>query len=174
VNGKELFQSSHLNKMKDSNFKNVEASGAVYGIQIGLTMLLAICLAAYDGLEHSYPILIGYMLIVWVIPLALWRFVKKIVSSPVSSVRSNINLYGLWIVGITLGILFFLLSIFLPSSLIDSIKVNGETITNCDPRFAKDILQFRFEFGGIGLFFAGVSYFILRKRRKNNQVQKSE
>lgn len=163
--------------MKYFDFKKIETAGACWGIHLILTFLLAICLAAYDGIEHTFPILIGYMLFGWIIPFTLWRFVKQITSQPANSVRSAINIYGPWIVATALGVFIFLLSLFLPSSLIDQIKVNGEIISNSDPRFSKEILNFRFEFGGMGLLFAIVGYFVfrsVRKRTKDNQLQKPE
>jgi hypothetical protein len=163
--------------MKNIDPKDAETSGAVYGIHGGLTLLLAICLAAYDGLEHSYPILIGYMLIGWVIPLALWPFLKKLVSRPVNPIRSAINIYVAPVMLTGGGVLFFLLGIFLPASLVNSIKINGEVIAKSDPRFDHAFFIFRIVFVGMGVIFAIVGYFIfryIRKRGKNNQVQKPE
>src|ERR1700690_2683489 len=92
--------------------KNVETSGAVYGIHVGLTILLAICFAAYDGLQDTYPILIGYMFLGWLIPLALWRFVKRLVRRPVNPIRMAINIYVAPITLMVLGVLGFLLGLF--------------------------------------------------------------
>src|SRR5258707_14197229 len=153
-------------QLKDFNPKNAETSFACYGIHGGLTLLLAMCLAAYDGLEHTYPILIGYMFIGWVIPFSLWPVVKKIVSRPVNPIRSAINIYVVPVMLIGGGTIFFLLGLFTPKS--DSIKINGEIITKSDPRFAHNELMFRVIFGGMGLLFAVVGYFIfhfIRKRK---------
>jgi hypothetical protein len=161
--------------MKNIDPKDAETSGAAYGIHIGLTLLLAICLAAYDGLEHTHQILLIYMLTGWIIPVALWPFIKKLVSRPVNPIRSAINIYVAPVMLIGGGILFVLLSVFMPQS--DSVKINGEIITRSDPRFAHAELMFRFIFGGMGLVFAIVGYLIfryIRKRRKNNQTQKLE
>jgi hypothetical protein len=161
--------------MKSIDPKNVETYRAIYGIHLGLCMLLSICFAAYDGLEHTYPILIGYMFIGWVIPLVLRRFVKKMVSRPVSPIRSNINVYASSVVLMVLGTLGFISGVFIPQ--FGSITINGETITKSDPRFAHEELMFRVGFSGIGLLFAISGYFIfryIRKRRKNNQAKESK
>jgi|GEM_PF-4910013 hypothetical protein len=158
--------------MKFFNFKNAEASGACYGIHLGLTLLLAICLAAYDGLAHTYPILIGYMFIGWIIPLALWPFIKKLVSRPVSPFRAAINIYVAPISLIVLGTFAVLLSIFLPASSMNSIKINEEIIKQSDPGFAHAQLMWRVIFGSIGLLFATIGsfgFYFIRKRRRSDQ-----
>ena len=163
--------------MKDIDPKDTETSGAVYGIHGGLTLLLAICLAAYDGLEHTYQILVVYMLTGWLIPLALWPFIKKLVSRPVNPIRSAINIYVAPVMLMGFGVLFFLLGVFLPESLVNSVKINGEIIAKSDPRFDHAFFIFRIVFVGMGLAFAIVGYFVfryIRKRRKNNQTQKLE
>jgi hypothetical protein len=163
--------------MKNIDPKDAETSGAAYGIHIGLTMLLAICLAAYDGLEHTHQILLIYMLTGWIIPVALLPFIKKLVSRPVNPIRSAINIYVAPVMLMGFGVLFFLLDIFLPASLVNSVKINGEIIAKSDPRFDHAFFIFRIVFVGMGLVFAIVGYFIfryIRKRRKNNQAQKLE
>jgi hypothetical protein len=156
--------------------KNIEASGACYGIHIGLTMLVAICLAAYDGLAHTYPILMGYLLIGWIIPVALWPFIKKLVSLPVSPFRAAINIYVAPIALIMLGTLAVLLSIFLPASSMNSIKYNEEILKQSDPGFAHAQFLCRVIFGGIGLLFTIIGYlgfYFIRKRRSKDSGQKS-
>jgi hypothetical protein len=171
-------QSNHCNKMKNFDFKNAETAGACWAIHLILTFLLAIGLAAYDGVEHTYPILAGYMSCGWIIPFSFWRTVKKIVSLPVSSTRLSINIYGPPIMGMVLGTLFFVLGVFVPASWVDYIKDNnGITIWNSDPRFAKELLKNRIETGGMGLSGVLICYFILRFIRKHdakNQEQKPE
>jgi hypothetical protein len=149
--------------------KDAETSGACYGIHLCLSFLLAICLAAYDGLEHTYPILFGYMLIGWVIPVALLPFVKKIVGRPVNPIRSATNTYVAPITLMSLGTLAILLSIFLSPSFMDSITINGQKFTKLNPRFATEVLKFRIELGCMGLLFAVIGFFIFRyicKRKK--------
>jgi hypothetical protein len=164
--------------MKFFDFKNAETAGACWAIHLILTFLLAICLAAYDGVEHTYPILAGYMLCGWIIPFSFWRTVKKVVSLPVSSTRRSINIYVGPIMGMVLGTLFFVFGVFEPASWEDYIKDNnGVTIWNSDPRFAKEMLKNRIETGGMGLSGVLISYFIfrsIRKRRENNQAQNPE
>lgn len=161
--------------MKSTDPKDTETSGAVYGIHIGLTMLLAICLAAYDGLEHTHQILLVYMLAGWIIPLALWPFVKKLVSRPVHPMRSAINIYVAPVMLMGGGVLFFISGVFLPASLVNGIKINGEIIAKSDPRFDHAFFIFRIIFVGMGLLFAVVGYAVfrfIRKRKKDNQPQR--
>jgi hypothetical protein len=166
----QLFTLGRLHAMNTPDPKNVETSGAVYGIHIGLTMLLAIGFAAYDGLEHTYPILIGYMFFGWMIPLLLWPFVKRFVSRPVSPTRTAISRYMPPVVAMVLGPIFFLLGVFMPQS--DKITVNGEVISKSDPRFAHDEMMFRVFFAGMGLLALLGGYFwfrFLRKRKNETQ-----
>jgi len=154
--------------------KSVETSGAVYGIHIGLTMLLAICFAAYDGLEHTYPILIGYMFLGWLIPLALWRFVKRFVSRPVNPTRTAISRYLPPVVAMVLGPIFFFFGVFMSPP--DRITVNGVVIPPSDPRYAHDELMSRILFCCMGLVASVGGYFwfrFLRKRRNDTQSQSS-
>ena len=71
------------------------------------------------------------------------------------------------------GTLFILLSVFMPQS--DSVKINGEIITRSDPRFAHAELMFRVVFGGMGLVFAIVGYFIFRFiRKRKSQISNGQ
>jgi len=156
------------------DFKNIETSGACWGIHLTLTFLLAIGLAAYDGLEHTYPILIGYMMIGWLIPLALWPYVKRLVSSPVSPSRSAINTFLPPVVAMVLGPIFILLGVFMSPP--DRITINGVVIPPSDPRYAHDELMSRILFCSIGLFASVGGYLwfrFMRKRSKDSQSQSS-
>jgi hypothetical protein len=149
--------------------KNIETPQACWGIHLIFTFLLAIGLAAYDGLEHTYPILIGYMMIGWLIPLALWPYVKRVVSRPVSPSRSAINTFLPPVVAMVLGPMFFLLGVFMSPP--DRIVVNGLVIPPSDPRYAHDELISRILFCSIGLLASVGGYFWFRflRRRKNDK-----
>jgi len=146
--------------MKDSK-ANAAALMACCGIHVALTILLAVCLAFYDGLQHTIGILLVYMFSGWIIPVALWSIIKKILQRPTGSSKLNRSKFMGPVMVIVLGILFLLLSIFLPQSSITSITVNGETITQSNPVFVKELFQFRIEGAAMGFFFAVVGYFWL-------------
>jgi hypothetical protein len=163
--------------MKGFDPKKAETAFACYGIHGGLTLLLAVCLAAYDGLEHTYPILMGYMLIGWVIPFGLWRFVKRGISRPVAKWRSAIQSagykYGIPISFCVGGAVLFFVELF-GIGVSDKITVNGEIITKLDPRFTKVQLEWRIIGAAAGLFFIILGYIIFRFFRKQTTNQTNQ
>jgi hypothetical protein len=141
---------------------NSTTAFACWGIHVALTTLLAVVFAAYDGLQNTYPIVIAYMFLGWLIPFGFWHFFKNRLNQPLSLARSNVDTYAIPIILVALGTLLFLMSLFLPQSLINSIKINGQIVNKSDPRFTHEILTFRIIAGCMGLLFAGIGYSVFR------------
>lgn len=150
--------------MENSGPNKFKVSRACWGIHVGLTGLLAIALAVYDGLQHSYPLLMAYMAFGWTIPLALWPKIKKLMSGPVSPDRNAINKLGPPITLMVLGPVFILVAIF---AQVDTIKVNGRVLYPSDPQFAHEDLKNRVFFAVGGLVAMAIGYFWYRRNKKN-------
>lgn len=152
--------------MKVIDPKNSQVAFACWGIHVGLTGLLAMSLAAYDGLEHTYKILMCYMFLGWIIPFAGFKYIRVLMGSPVSTKRATTNRYVIPAVLVTLGALFVLLSIILPQSVIRHIRVNGQVVGIHDPRFALELRKARLSLGCLGLLVStvgGLSFCFIRK-----------
>lgn len=151
--------------MENDDRKIFETTFACFGIHVGLSLLLTVCLTAYDGLQHTMSLAISYMEFGWVIPFAFWFKVRDLIRRPASPKRIATNKLTPAITLIVLGPLFFLVGVFMPKP--DKLTINREVILPSDPRFAHDASMFTILFAIAGLVFTAVGNFWFRKGRNN-------
>jgi hypothetical protein len=93
--------------MENEDPKIFETTFACFGIHVGLSMLLTVCLTVYDGLQHTLSFLMLYMEFGWIIPFALWFKVRDLLRRPASPKRLAINKLTPAITLMVLGPIFF-------------------------------------------------------------------
>jgi hypothetical protein len=154
--------------VKNEIDENASMALACHGVHLGITALLAICLAWYDGLQNTYPIVVGFMFCGWLVPLTSRRYIKHIMQTSTGDFRTDVNKFAPPLTLLILGVAVHLLGVFLPQSLIARIVVDGRTITKVDPRFGHELLKFRAIMGVLGAVSAagGWLWFGAMKKRK--------
>src|SRR5258708_36692807 len=77
--------------MENEDRKIFETTFACFGIHVGLSVLLTVCLTVYDGLQHTLSFVTLYMEFGWIIPFALWFKVRDLLRRPASPKRIAIK-----------------------------------------------------------------------------------